>query len=241
MKRIVVVVLTALALVAQPAAFEVASIHPSGQESPGSTVIFQHDRFLATDATLKALIQLAYGVQEYQIGGITGWMNSISYDVDARQPSLPSPVSSTQWQNMIQALLADRFQLKVHRETRELQVSSLTVDKTGSKLTTGPHIPIGYGNGRIRGTMSMSRLASILETRLHRPVADDTDLSGEFNVEITWMPDQKSTGEDDSNASEPSMPSISTALQEQAGLKLGAKKGLVQIIVVESANKPSEN
>jgi len=241
MKRIVVAVLVAVALMAQPTAFEVVSIHPSAPNSPGSTVTFQNDRFLATDATLKALIQLAYGVQEYQVAGITGWMNSISYDVDARQPSLHQPVSSVQWQTMIQALLADRFQVKAHPEARELQVFSLTVGKKGSKLATGQHIPIGYGNGRIRGTMPMSRLASILETRLHRPVADDTNLSGEFNVELTWMPDQRPTGDDGPNASNSSMPSIMTALQEQAGLKLAAKKGQVQIIVVESANKPSEN
>jgi uncharacterized protein (TIGR03435 family) len=137
---------------------------------------------------------------------------------------------------MLQALLADRFALKFHREMRELTVYSLAVAKNGPKLTA--HQGAGYSSSSssagsisaMKATMAM--LASRLERQLGRTVADHTGLTGEYDYRLTWAPEQ---------AADSTGPSIFTALEEQLGLRLDSAKGPVEIIVIESAGKPSAN
>ena len=202
---------------AQTPAFEVASVKPNVSVTENSGENTAAGRFTATNDTLKQLLQLAFDVKGFQITGGPGWLDAARYDI----------VATT---------LADRFALKFHRETRELTVYSLAVAKNGPKLTT--HQGAGYSSSSsAAGSMSatkatMAMLASRLERQLGRTVADRTGLTGEYDYKLTWAPDQ---------AADSAGPSIFTALEEQLGLRLDSAKGPVEIIVIESAEKPSAN
>jgi uncharacterized protein (TIGR03435 family) len=195
-------------------------------------------RFRATGAPLNALIQLAYGVKDFQVSGRPKWADSESdesYDVVA-QPAAGVTLNRDQLKVAIQALLADRFKLKFHRETKDLPIYSLVVGKNGPKLTKNIDAPGPggtIGSGQLKGSkISMSILADLLAQLLDRTVRDDTGISGDFDVKLNWDPSQ--TADMDG-------PSIFTALQEQLGLKLNAQKGPVEILIIDSAERPSGN
>jgi len=195
-------------------------------------------RFRATGAPLNALIQLAYGVKDFQVSGRPKWADSESdesYDVVA-QPAAGVTLNRDQVKVAIQALLADRFKLKFHRETKDLPIYSLVVGKNGPKLTKNIDAPgpgATIGSGQLKGSkISMSILADLLAQLLDRTVRDDTGISGDFDVKLNWGPGQRADMDG---------PSIFTALQEQLGLKLNAKKGPVEILIIDSAERPSGN
>lgn len=221
-----------------PLEFEVASIKPKPTPpGPGNTTM-RFDpggRFRATGAPLNALIQLAYGVKDFQVSGGPKWADSESYDVVA-QPAAGVTLNRDQLKVAIQALLADRFKLKFHRETRDLAIYSLVVAKNGPKLTKNIDVPgpeAAIASGQLKGSkISMSILADLLAQRLDRTVRDDTGISGDFDVKLDWGPGQTADRDD---------PSIFTALQEQLGLKLNAQKGPVEILIIDSAERPSVN
>jgi uncharacterized protein (TIGR03435 family) len=141
---------------------------------------------------------------------------------------------------MVQSLLDERFQLKVRHETREMPVYILSVGKDGSKLRS----PAGEtGSMRTNGSNGktnvvatgapVAALAQMLGQQLRRPVIDKTNLTGLFDFELNWF-----------NANAPTDevgPSVFTALQEQVGLKLESAKAPVEVLVIESVQKPSEN
>jgi uncharacterized protein (TIGR03435 family) len=147
-------------------------------------------------------------------------------------------------------LLAERFQLRVHRETRELPEYALVVGKNGLKvkeITDLPEAGIASNCGRMTGTRAvMSGLAVVLSRELGRPVLDRTSLAGKYNFQLTWAPETGPCSQPadvrGSEASNPDDgPSVFTALQEQLGLKLEAIKGPVEIIVVDQAEKADAN
>jgi uncharacterized protein (TIGR03435 family) len=136
---------------------------------------------------------------------------------------------------MLQALLSERFKLAIHRESKERTVYELVVGKNGPKLhevEAGPgHSNGGHGSLSAQ-KMSMSHLADSLSRIVDLPVLDMTGLKGAFDIELKWAPDG-----DDANG-----PSIFTAVQEQLGLKLEQRKGPMEIIVVDHAERvPTEN
>jgi uncharacterized protein (TIGR03435 family) len=146
-------------------------------------------------------------------------------------------------------LLADRFHLEVHHETRELPVFALTVagDATKTKETKcvndsptasnscQPSFRTDSGSGSIRGRSApMPEFASILESITGRVVLDRTSTSGRYDIDMKWTPDSISTGDVGG-------PSLVTALQEQLGLKLESTKGPVETLVIDHVEKPSEN
>ena len=224
-------VLTARGLMAQPAAspaFDVASVRPNRSGSGNSSHRDRNGALTATNVTLQYCIKLAYGVRDYQIVG-PDWLNSERYDIQAK--TAPN-VTPDQYKAMIQTLLAERFQLKVQRDTKELPVYALTVGKRGPKLQ-----PVDAGPERDRlerdrlsaQKMSMAHLADRLSQLLGRPVLDMTGIEGAFDIELSWAADDPAS-------------SILSAIQEQLGLKLEARKAPVEIIVVEHAEKvPTEN
>jgi bla regulator protein blaR1 len=158
---------------------------------------------------------------------------------------------------MLRVLLEDRFQLRVRRETREMPVYALVVEKGGSKLTlhTGePPLP-GQAIRQGRGMFSVKKgglalLTAQLERQLARVVIDRTGLVGDYDYTLEWTPEPGQGGAESLGLppqAEPIAPvdlkgpSIFTALQEQLGLKLESQKGPVEIIVIERVEKPSEN
>jgi uncharacterized protein (TIGR03435 family) len=137
-------------------------------------------------------------------------------------------------------MFADRFKLKFHRENREVPVYSLVIAKGGPKLTahsgegqplTGIHSSSGKKVVNARKT-TMKRLAEVLGEQADRFVIDNTGLGGEYDFRLAWT-DLPAIGSDD--------PSLFTAIQEQLGLKLEPAKGRVQVTVIDSIGRPSEN
>jgi uncharacterized protein (TIGR03435 family) len=140
---------------------------------------------------------------------------------------------------MMQALLAERFKLTVHREARELPMYALTVAKGGAKVTTREHTgsmgqnPFGMpGRGVLVGTeVTAEMLAKALANQLGRSVQDATGLKGVFDFKLEWSPDQTAEGA-----------SLFTAIQEQLGLRLEARKGPVEVLVIDRVESgPTEN
>lgn len=190
-------------------------------------------------------------------------MGSERYDITAKAEGDGSP-SPEQLRPMVQALLADRFKLAVHRGTKELSMYALVVGKNGPKLKENhdvePDAPSPTGGRRLRGAqfrmgrglisgqrVPMTMLASQLAQQLGRAVVDKTGLKGNYDFSLEWTPEEglplgpKEGGSDAPPPSDASGPSIYTALQEQLGLKLEATKGPVEILVIDHIEKASEN
>jgi uncharacterized protein (TIGR03435 family) len=250
---------------AQKPTFEVASIKPNNSGSSSSQTSIDDGRgyFSATNVTLKSIIVSCYRLLDYQLVGGPEWVNTARFDFQASaDTSTLSPSISTEnvkrselMAAMIQSLLEDRFQLKIHWETRELPAFLLVVGKDGSKLQptvegrAGPG-GLSAGSSRSNGTsagtemsgsgISISRLINMLSGRVDRPIIDKTNLAGTYDFTLKFAPYAASPAALDS-ATEPIGPSIFTAVQEQLGLKLESAKGPVEVLVIDSVSKPSEN
>jgi uncharacterized protein (TIGR03435 family) len=164
---------------------------------------------------------------------------------------------------MLQAILENRFQLNVHRETKELPIYSLAVAEAGklheaegdcsppSKLPAPikpgmppPPPPCGslrvfLGVGRLDGQkVTVTQLVANLSQFTGRMVLDKTGLTGKYDIDLTWTPEK---GLPPLPRPDPNGPSLFTALQEQLGLKLESQTGPVELLVIDHAEKPSEN
>lgn len=253
--------------------YEVASIKPNKSDNPRVFFMFSPNGFTATKVSLQMLIETAYGVEENRISGAPSWANSEKYDIEAKMDSsvaddlrkLSEDQRTPARQRMLQALLADRFKLRLHRENRDLPVYELVIAKNGPKLhkaKTGDTYTNGVkgSDGRPAGTgtwingdniigqgIPISDLVEELSQRLGRAVVDETGLTGNYDFTLRWTPDdgQAPTGAvlGDAGATLPdsSGPSIFSAIQAQLGLKLESKKGPVPVLVVDHVERPSEN
>jgi uncharacterized protein (TIGR03435 family) len=155
-------------------------------------------------------------------------------------------------QMRLQALLADRFQLKVHKESKEMQIYALIVAKGGIRMQEGDKNFPGSSLSIHRGdtglaemagkSMPMDSLAKSLAGQVGRIVVDKTGLTGRYDFKMSYAPDMPTGRIEDDQAGKPdSGPSLFTALQEQMGLKLDSQKGPVEVLVIESVQKPSGN
>jgi len=242
-----------------PQEFEAASIKPSAPSGGRVRVGIETmpgGRISMTGVTVKILIQQAYAVRDFQITGGPGWLGSDRYDITAK-PEAAS--SGDQVKAMVQGLLASRFQLKFHRETKELPTYALLVGKGGSKLKPadetapsgdgrgGAQIRIGRGQFNAEGA-PIALLANRLGDVLGRSVIDRTGLTGSYDIKLEWTPDESEggmmrvvEGRGDQPPDAPTGPSLMTALQEQLGLKLESTKGPVELLVIDRVEKASEN
>jgi uncharacterized protein (TIGR03435 family) len=215
-----------------------------------------------TYVTLKMLIGTAYSVQEFQISGGPRWIASDRFDVEGKAEDPKAGVD--QLRLMLQSLLADRFKLKLHRETKEIPVYALVVGKGGPKIKMDPDqtspavngpAPAGAGpnRGAIRigagsltgNAVTISLFAGFLSQRLDRLVIDRTNLAGRFNLQLQWTPtDGENPVDFWGNAfppADPSRPSVFTAIQEQLGLKLESARGPVEVLVIDDVEQPTAN
>jgi uncharacterized protein (TIGR03435 family) len=249
-----------------PPEFEVASLKANRSGSPGFSIMpLPGGKLNASNISLKRLIAVAYSVTDFQIFGNVPWLESDRYDMEARAPG---PAALPQLRLMLRTLIADRFQLKFHRETREMKIYTLSVAHPGSPLGQGlVEIPggecsaettqqpalkngtpcgvVNMGPGRINGQRGrISQLCDRLSALLSITVMDKTGLPGIYNIAMTWAPDPETertlTG-DRPPASDLPGPSVFTAIQEQLGLKLTAGKGPVEAIVIDSVQKAAAN
>jgi uncharacterized protein (TIGR03435 family) len=229
---------------APPPAFEVASIKPAPPQAPGRVSIRMSSdpgRLNYTNVSLSDLMAKAYGVQHNQISG-PAWLDTERFDIVAK---IPAGVAEDQIPRMFQALLADRFKLKLHSEKKQLPVYALVVLKTGPKLqkaesSSGLSGGLSLGRGHVSGKVAMPWFADYLSLRVGRPVMDQTELDGAYVIALDWVPDSPEVPDGASPGA--SGPSLFTALQEQLGLKLMATKGPVEFLVIDHMEKiPTEN
>jgi uncharacterized protein (TIGR03435 family) len=232
--------------------FEVATIKPSRPDALGRGTRVQGVNVSTLNMTLTDLLTFAFDLHPHQIIGAPAWSTSDRYDISGKAEGEGQP-SPEQLKLMLRTLLADRFQLAFHREQRELPVYSLSVAKGGVKIskndgkneTTGV---IFRGPGSVLlNNSSMDDLSKMLQNAaLDRPVVNQTGLSGKYDFSLVWTPDQLLTAAPNPNALAPGdrgdvPPNLFTAVQQQLGLKIDATKLRIEVLVVDKAEKPTEN
>jgi uncharacterized protein (TIGR03435 family) len=225
-------------------AFEVATVkfHPEPITSAYDPAV-RGERVVAMAITLKDIIQVAYGLRGDQVAGGPAWVHSDHYDLAAKAEG-SAVISRAEMRAMLQNLLATRFGLQFHREMREQQVYELVIGKDGPKFK--PVEPDAKGGMSIRTTVenalhmevtrgNIEALASQLSVTAGRHVVDKTGLTGYYAYTLDWFPENRIL-EPHGDA-----PSMFAALQEQLGLKLESGKASIDTLVIDGAQKPSEN
>jgi uncharacterized protein (TIGR03435 family) len=251
--------------------FEVASIKLNKSAGFGGILNTIHGRFKATNVPIQLLIVVAYRIKEFQVSGAPAWLTSDRYDIEAKSEGDPTFEASLP---MLQTLLEDRLQLKIHRETKELPVYALVVSKPGKlreaegecgprpnapppppepgKLPAPPCGGIFFFPGHLTGQkVAITQLLDSLSRVTGRVVLDKTNLTGKYDINLDYTPEQGQFQAPPGGApppglpplppTDPNGPSLFTALQEQLGLKLESQKGLVEMLVIDHVERPSEN
>jgi uncharacterized protein (TIGR03435 family) len=252
--------------------FEVVSVKPA--DSSDNRAAFQiapGGGLNASGVTLRQLIQQVYEVHDYRISGGPTWVGSAKYNISAKTADGAGNLTLDDVMPMLQAVLEDRFQLKVHRERKELPAYALVVAKNGPKVkesdsSTVARSKMGFGEITDQNT-SMGTLSSQLTEQLGRFVFDRTGLQGAYDFHMQWASDLSQTDTkqvvkgsvrklkdlDGFPRPQPGAgpeappplggngPSIFTALQDQLGLRLEATKGPVQVLIIDHAEKPDAN
>jgi uncharacterized protein (TIGR03435 family) len=244
--------LLAIAAFGQPAdtarSFEVASVkvHEGPMRRLGVTTTGQ--TLTADSANIRMLVMYAYNVKNFQVSGPAPLLaaDNTRWDIVAKAPG-DHPPSRAEFRQMMQLLLADRFQLKVHQETREMPVYALTVGKNGPKFKESEapdgamslHSMKGRNNVLTLPKATMSEVVDAVSNAfLDRPVVDQTGLTGAYDIKLTYTPNTRANTETDPDLSDIS---VFQALQEQLGLKLEAKAAKVEVLIVDKAASPSVN
>jgi uncharacterized protein (TIGR03435 family) len=261
------------------ATFEVASVKPNKSgDTNGMLRMLPGGRVSASNMPVRPIITFAYQLAQYQLIGGPGWLTSDRYDLIAKLEGDPGPVfapsgtAPNPMQLALRNLLEDRFKLKVHRETREMDIYALVMAKPGgapgpnlkpttqdcaaaaaaaqrgapppSSAATGvPFCGIQGGPGRIRfGGLPASALAQAFSGPAGRMVVERTGLTGAWDFELNYAAEGRGApGGADAAPADPNAPSLFTAIQEQLGLKLESTKGPVEVLVIDSVERPTEN
>ena len=233
--------------------FDVCSIKPSNPGAQGRGLTVRGREIVTINTSTNFLMTFVYGVHTKQIVGAPAWFDSENYDVDGK-PAQDGMPNQNQIKIMIRKLLADRFQLKFHREQRELSVYAIQVGKNGPKMTVSQGDPKGLPGLGFRGlgamnaqNATMADLASLFQTAvLDHPVVDQTKLDGHYDFQLDWTADESQFAGMGIRVPPPSdkpdaPPDLATALQNQLGLKLVATKAMVEVLVIDKVEKPSAN
>jgi uncharacterized protein (TIGR03435 family) len=257
-------ILSQESIAAKPS-FSVASVKPAAADARLGVAIQPGGRFIASGAQLKLLIALAYHVTAFQMSGGEGWMVNDRWNIEANSegvaavpdwtpPNIPEVMAIR-----LRSLLEDRFLLKVHRETRMQQAYALTAGKNGPKLIhadPGAATPDAQRPGSFRAgpgvvigaAVSMEQIVTYLGKLMDRPVIDKTGLTGHFDFKLQFAPERVPralAASGNGSGPEPQAsgddPSIFTAIEEQLGLRLESTKETAEILVIDSARKPTEN
>lgn len=240
--RLPIAVFVTIPLLAQAPRFEVASIRLNQEtEAPSVLPGLRNGRLTAQRATLRRILARAYGLTEPQILG-PAWLETNRFDIVAKAPV---GVPDTQLKPMLQVLLAERFKLKAHLETRVQPGFRLVVAPGGVKMPVYPApnpLAVDPKNGGF--PMAMGRgapavIADILSSLLGKAVIDQTGLTEQYNFVLSFAP---LSAHEESASAEFRPPDIFTAVQRQLGLKLEADKVEVPVLVVEHIEKtPTDN
>jgi uncharacterized protein (TIGR03435 family) len=241
--------------------FDIVSVKPAKDSQ--TRMQFTPDG-LRGSVTVRYLLYEGYGgINHEQVIGEPAWSNTEVFDIEAKVAPADMPtlakMTFEQRRTMFQSILADRFRLAVHHETRKLPIYVLSVAKGGPKFKesapddpnpTHPRSPymIAY-RGKVTATdVQFSAFVTMLSRTIGRTIIDKTGLTGNYDFSLQWAPDEgvaalpkTSDGSAAPPAGEDAGASIFTALQEQFGLKLESTKGSVDVIVIDHIEKPSEN
>jgi uncharacterized protein (TIGR03435 family) len=240
-RAVAVLTMFAAATFAQPR-FEVASIKPSADPSGNSAGSRSgKGRLAMNNVTLKRCIMGAYGVGPNVIAGGPDWLDADRFVITAKAEDA---AGDSELMKMLQTLLADRFKLALHRETRTAPAYVLEVAKNGPKLKKSESDESQTSNGRglieAKAT-TMAGFAERLARQVDLPVVDRTGLDGAFDLKLEWTPESARALKPGEAGIADTALSIFTAIQEQLGLRLRAQKAPVEMLVIDHAEKPSEN
>jgi uncharacterized protein (TIGR03435 family) len=233
--------------------FEVASIKPSGPSAtrPGRLgavqVVTRSDRLTARGAYLKELIQTAYGVEDYQVSGEPAWIGSALFDVEAKSMDA---ANRERLLLMLRALLAERFKLTVHRETKQLAIYALTVAKNGPKFRALTESEANCWGALCAASPSRTNVMrwrdlpsmAIFLTRLgsDRPVIDKTGLVGNFALEADMTPILE-VNDQAAPTNETMFEGLVSTVEDRLGLRLVQTKAPVEVVVIDHVERPSGN
>ena len=236
--------------------FDVISIKPHASNNQQVSMVAQPGgRFVAVNVPVRMLIRTAYQLQDDQIVGADGWIAAEGFDIDAKGSAAPA----AQVLPRLQSLLAERFQLVTHRETREAAVyrleRSFADGKLGQRLRPtrcppldqDPSDPMrcaatstGLGRLTLRG-MPMSQFLPFLAQQLHRVVVDGTGLTARYDIDLAWRPDPPPGGQAAAETLDADSVSIFTAVQEQLGLKLRSTRAPIGVLIIDAIERPTSN
>ena len=249
--------------------FEVASVKPSAPDYAGGMMISgpAPEQFRTVNAPLERIILYAFGRRDYQLLGAPDWIRSERFDITAKYPAdfLPAQVPA-----MVRALLEDRFKLKTHIDTREGPVYALVLVRADGKLgpdlkradvdceaerarQTGTRIitpgtpcsALQWGEGPNRliwgGNRTMAQIAAMLSAPAGRDVLDRTGLTGTFDARLRWRPDAGLVAGADAQIPQDGSVSLFTAVQEQLGLKLESSRAPLEVLVIDSVDRPTRD
>jgi uncharacterized protein (TIGR03435 family) len=214
--------------------FEVASIKPNKSGSNNSSTNNTSGGMTAENVSLKQLIERAFSVADYSLIG-PDWLGDDKFDLVAKPPA---GVRNSQNRVMLQSLLAERFGLKVHRETRSASGYAMIAGKTPPIMhekPAGAGVSTNSGRGGLKGAnTSMADLARLLSLQLGQPVQDQTGLAGVFDFNLDWSLD--------SERPDDRVFTILTTIEHKLGLKLRAQKVSVDVLIVDHVERiPTEN
>jgi uncharacterized protein (TIGR03435 family) len=245
--------------------FSVVSAKPNTLNDGRWRMRFTPDGYSALGVTVQKLIEDAYGIWgDDQLQGIPKWAKTQKYDIEAKvdenDQSAFSKLNQDQSSRMLQEFLADRFQLRVHYETKQVPAYALVLAKKGAKFKETPadRIPLSASKGAgghitrsrpgqiTEEWVSMPYFAKFLSLQVQRPVIDRTGLAGRYDLQLDWTPEDSPSPSTDtagrvSAASTASGPSLFTALNEQLGLRLIPEKGTLEMLVIDHVELPGDN
>jgi uncharacterized protein (TIGR03435 family) len=225
------------------ARFEVASVKPNVGRDLSITFRAQPlDGLTYTNFPLESIIRFAYSVQPFRVFGMPSWTREERFDIAAKAART---ITDDERRVMLRALLAERFQLKVHFETRERTIFVMTAARADKRLGPGLNprpecdgAPCDSGGGgrggsiRIRAVTLTQLADGMLSTVREELVRDETGIPGKFDVELSWRPESSADPDD-------SRPAFPTAMQEQLGLKLEPLRRPVEMLVIDSVSRPT--
>jgi uncharacterized protein (TIGR03435 family) len=238
----------AMALADSTPPYDVASVKQNKSADQSANMSIRDNVFTATNVPLNSLIEFAYDVRSDQIAGLSGPVSSARFDIEAKvvpPDGGPMPtLTDTVLQAMIIPLLADRFQLKAHLQSKTMPVYDLVVAHGGPKFQLAVEDDQTNSSMNMRASnndsiitakdSSMTDLAAELSDEVHRQVIDKTGIKGNADFTLKWTSDEAA----DQGGT---VISIFTAVEEQLGLKLQPAKGPVDTLVIDHAEMPSEN
>ena len=243
-RTLITVAAAGMAFAQAPVSFEVASIRLHTEPIRSIGIGIAGPRVTVTAMSVPDLVSWAYNVETYEVEGATGWSAGDHFDISAKAPGDGDPARDDV-RKMVQSLLAERFQLRLRRETREMPVYALVVGKGGAKLTEnsadGPMMTMKSPAPETEMTFTGAPLQMLVRqlrqpTGGDRPVLDKTGLTGRYDFVLKTRLDPASR-----STTGPDGESFFTTIEEQLGLRLESQKAPLEILVIDRVERPSDN